>query len=138
MKEQPLSAFVDSFSRHLVNLLDSWAIIATITTGAREATRSAWHTTTRHTARHSAVSTIKFQHYRIRDALELLLLSLILFLGGSLVLVQPRDGLVDFSLELLLVGSIKLLVNLGVRESVLERVGVGFETILGGDTASLS
>lgn len=68
--------------------------------------------------------------------LELLLLRLVFLLGGGLVVVEPRDGLVDLGLELLLVAGVD--VELALVDGVLEGVGVGLETVLGLDTSSLS
>ena len=62
---------------------------------------------------------------------------LVLLLGGLLGLVQPGDGLVNLRLELLLVGGIKFLVNLGIGEGVLQGVGVGLKGILGTNTSGL-
>ena len=93
-----------------------------MTTG-RGATR---HAATGHTAGHATLTTssVELHHDGVGNTLELLLLRLVLVLSGGLVVVQPRNGLVDLSLELLLVAGIKLLVDLGVAEGVAERVGV--------------
>jgi hypothetical protein len=77
-------------------------------------------------------------HDRVSDSLQLLLLRLVLLLGGGGVRVDPLNGLVDLGLELLLVIGRELLLNLGVGDGVLERVGVGLEAVLGTDTGSLS
>lgn len=60
-----------------------------------------------------------------------------LLLGCGLVLVDPGNSLVDSASEGLLVLSGQLLLNLGVGDGVLERVGVGLEAVLGLDAASL-
>lgn len=77
-------------------------------------------------------------HDGVGDSLELLLLGLVLLLGGGGVGVNPLNGLVDLGLELLLIIGGELLLNLGVGDGVLERVGVGLEAVLGADTGSLS
>ena len=88
------------------------------TTG--EATWSTWHTTTHstgHTARHTTTlttSTVELHHDGVGNTLKLLLLSLVFFLGGGLVVVEPGNSLVNIRLQLLLVGGVELLVNLGV------------------------
>ncbi|ROW17094.1 hypothetical protein VPNG_01039 [Cytospora leucostoma] len=119
--------------RYSIDLLDGGAVVATGTggTSAGEATGS-----TLGTAR-GATSTVELHHDGVGNSLKLLLLSLVLLLGSLLALVQPGDGLVNLSLELLLVGSVKLLVDLGVGQSVAQRVGVGLEAVLGRDTLGL-
>merc|ERR1712093_117569 len=125
---------------NLVNLLNSWSIIVCSTswsTSTWEATWSAWHTTW-HTSS-SAISTlVELHHDWVGNSLKLLLVLLVLLLGSLLRLIQPGDGLVDLSLELLLLRSIKLLVNLSIRERVAEGVCVRLKTVLGADTSSLS
>jgi hypothetical protein len=116
----------------LVNLLDGWAVITASTGGAAGSTAG-------HTAGHATLTTssVELHHDGVGDTLKLLLLRLVLVLGGGLVVVQPLDGLVNLGSELLLVASIKLLVDLGVGESVAERVSVGLESVLSRDTGSL-
>jgi hypothetical protein len=58
-------------------------------------------------------------------------------LGCGLVLVDPSNGLVDGTGKGLLVLSRQLLLNLGVGDGVLERVGVGLEAVLGLNATSL-
>ncbi|KUI67228.1 NAD-specific glutamate dehydrogenase [Cytospora mali] len=123
------------YQSNLVDLLDGGAVIATSagsTAGTREATRS----TAGHAAG-SATGTVELHHDGVGDSLKLLLLSLVLLLSCLLALVQPGDSLVNLGLELLLVGSIKLLVDLGVGEGVAQGVSVGLETVLGSDTLGL-
>ena len=119
----------------LVDLLDGWAVITAGTTWG-----ATGHAATGHTAGHATLTTssVELHHDGVGNGLKLLLLRLVLVLGGSLVVVQPGNGLVDLGLELLLVTSIKLLVDLGVGESVAEGVSVGLESVLGRDTGSLS
>ena len=50
--------------------------------------------------------------------------------------VEPADDLVDGGLKLSLVSSVELVSELLVGERVTEVVGVGLETVLGGDTSS--
>src|SRR3981189_1941001 len=104
--------------KHLVNLLNSWAIIVTMT----GTWSTAWEPTTWHTAGHTTghtthtghttitTSSVELHHDGVGNAFKLLLLSLVLFLGGGLVFVEPRDGLVDSGLQLLFISSVKLLV----------------------------
>lgn len=138
MQEHQLKRLVSSC---LVNLLDSWSIIVS---GTRSASTGESTGSTAGHARHTSstalagVILIKSHHDRICDGFELLLVLLVLLLGGLLALVQPGDGLVDLGLEGLLVGSLKLLINLGVGEGVLQGVGVRLKTVLGADAASLS
>lgn len=121
-----------------VTYLDSWAVITTsarsASTGTREATGSTGHATGHTTL---TTSSVELHHDGVGNTLQLLLLGLVLLLGGGLVVIEPSDGLVNLGLELVLVASLKLLVNLGVGESVLEGVGVGLETVLGLDAARL-
>src|SRR5690349_16698242 len=122
----------------LVNLLDGRTVIVAVATAgstAREATGAARHTTTGHAT--LTTSSVELHHDGVGNGLKLLLLRLVLVLGGLLVVIKPGNGLVDLGLELLLVTSIKLLVNLGVAHGVAERVGVGFKSVLGRDTSSL-
>ena len=72
----------------------------------------------------------------VGNSLKLLLLRLVLVLLSSLVAVEPADDLADLVLDLLLVivGDLEL----ALRKSVLEGVGVGLKTVLGLNTGSLS
>jgi hypothetical protein len=120
----------------LVNLLNGRAVVVAGTAGS-----ASRHTATGHTARHAATlttSSVELHHDGVGDTLELLLLRLVLVLGSGLVVVQPGNGLVNLSLELLLVTGIKLLIDLGVAEGVAQRVGVRLESVLCGDTAGFS
>ena len=126
-------------SKNLVDLLDGGTIVATSAggttraTGTREATR-----TTGHAARSTlTTSSVELHHDGVGLALELLLVLLVLLTSSLLVLVEPLDDLVNLSGEGLLVGSLNLLLDLGVGESVAERVGVGLKTVLGSDTLTL-
>jgi hypothetical protein len=76
---------------------------------------------------------IQLLHNRIRNSLQLLLLSLQLLLRSLLRIIQPRNGLVNRSLEFGLVSGVKLGGKLS-SERVTEVVSVGLEAILGGDT----
>ena len=119
---------------HLVDLLDGGAVVGVgtgLTTG-EAAGGTAGHATG------STASTVELHHDGVGNGLELLLVVLVLLTSGLLVLIEPSDDLVDLGLELLLVGSIKLLVDLGVSESVAERVGVRLKAVLGSDTLALS
>jgi NAD-specific glutamate dehydrogenase len=86
-------------------------------------------------ARGSTGSAVGSRDDGVGDALELLLLGLVLVLGGGLVGVEPADGLLDLGLELLLVGGLD--GELALAKGVLERVGVRLEAVLGLDTGSL-
>jgi len=113
----------------LVDLLDLGTVGALVwssTAGAGESARSL--------TRRSPALGVKFGHNRIGNALELLLQRLELLLAGRLHRVHGLDDLVDLGLEGLLVGSLELVGVLG--DGVLERVGVGLETVLGGDSGS--
>jgi hypothetical protein len=77
-------------------------------------------------------------HDGVGDTFQLLLLRLVLLLGGGSVGINPLDSLGDLGRQLLLVLGGELLLNLGVGDGVLERVGVGLEAVLGTDTGSLS
>jgi hypothetical protein len=126
----------------LVNLLDGRTVVTTGTrsttraASTREATGAARHTTG-HTAS-TASATVELHHDGVGDTFKLLLLVLVLLLGGSLVLVEPADSLGDLALKSRLVRGVKLLLNLGVGDGVLERVGIRLEAVLGADTRSLS
>lgn len=127
---------------HLVNLLDGGAVIVAGTRAGAASTREAAGTAgtageaTGGTAG-STASTVELHHDGVGDTLELLLVLLVLLAGSLLALVEPRDNLVNLSLESLLVGSIELLVDLGVGKSVAERVGVRLKAVLGSDAAAL-
>lgn len=117
----------------LVNLLNSGTVV---TTGPGSSTpRSTAGHATGHTGATS--STVEFHHDGVGDALKLLLLLLVLLAGSSLALVEPGNGLVDFSLECFLVGSVELLVNLRIGEGVAERVSVRLEAVLGANSCRL-
>ena len=128
-------------SRNLVDLLDGGAVVAagtrgtTGTTGAREAARTAGHATGHATL---TTSSVELHHDGVGNGLELLLVLLVLLTSGLLAVVEPGNDLVDLSSELLLVGSLDLLVDLGVAEGVAQRVGVRLKAVLGSDTATLS
>lgn len=124
---------------HLVDLLDGRAVIG-VTASRSTSTGEAASASTREAARSTTLTTgaVELHHDGVGDSLKLLLLRLVLVLGGLLVVIEPRDGLVDLGLELLLVASIELLVNLGVAHGVAQRVGVGLESVLGADAGSLS
>lgn len=128
-------------SRNLVDLLDGGAVVAagtrgtTGTTGAREAARTAGHATGHATL---TTSSVELHHDGVGNGLELLLVLLVLLTSGLLAVVEPGNDLVDLSSELLLVGSLDLLVDLGVAEGVAQRVGVRLKAVLGSDTAALS
>ena len=100
-------------------------------------TSTTWHATW-HSTWSTTLSSVELHHDWVGNSLELLLVLLVLLLGGLLGLIQPSDSLVNLGLELLLVGSIKLLVNLGIGEGVLERVGVGLKGVLGTNASGLS
>jgi hypothetical protein len=127
----------------LVDLLDGGAIVvvagtAGSTTG--EATRGATGHAAGHTTRHatrSTTSTVELHHDGVGNTLKLLLVLLVLLAGSLLALVEPGDDLVDLGAESLLVSGVELLIDLGVAESVAQRVGVRLEAVLGGDTAGL-
>ena len=72
----------------------------------------------------------------VGNALKLLLLGLVLVLLSGLVVIEPRDDLVDLVLNLLLVilGDLEL----ALRQGVLEGVSVALKAVLGLDMASLS
>jgi hypothetical protein len=130
-------------SNRLVNLLDGRAVIATLAGGAtgsastREATRTAG---TGHATGHTSTTlgAVELHHDGVGNSLELLLVLLVLLLGGGLAVIEPSNDLVDLGLEGLLVGSLNLLIDLGVLESAAERVGVRLEAVLGRDTGTLS
>ena len=127
----------------LVNLLNGRAIITALAasttraTGAGEATRTA---STRHATGHTTTltGTVELHHDGVGNTLKLLLVLLVLLLGGRLAVIEPSDDLVDLGLEGLLVGSLDLLIDLGVAQSAAERVGVRLEAVLGRDTGTLS
>ena len=120
---------------HLVDLLDGGAVVGV---GAGLAAGEAAGSSTGHATGGSTTSTVELHHDGVGNSLELLLVVLVLLTSGLLVLVEPSDDLVDLGLELLLVGSIKLLVDLGVAEGVTERVGIRLKAVLGSDTLALS
>ena len=121
----------------LVDLLNGGAVIVgSGTTGSREATRSTAGEATRSTTGRTA-STVELHHDGVGNALELLLALLVLLTGRLLVLIEPADDLVDLGGESLLVGTLELLVDLGVGEGVAERVSVRLEAVLGRDTQAL-
>src|ERR1700733_687727 len=114
-------------AQFLVDLLNCWTVVvASASSSAWEAlpAHSSWHVGhSSHTSAGHATftaSSVEFHHDGVGNRFKLLLLCLILFLGGGLVIVKPSNGLVNFSLQLLLVRGIKLLVNLGVGHGVLE------------------
>lgn len=132
-KVSPLLAYL---MNRLVDLLDGGAVVAAGAGCATGSTREAARSTAGATG--SAASTVELHHDGVGDTLQLLLLLLVLLTSSLLVLVEPVDDLVNLGLELVLVGSVKLLVDLGVRQGVAQRVCVRLEAVLGRDTASLS
>mmetsp|Transcript_8364 Transcript_8364/g.13279 ORF Transcript_8364/g.13279 Transcript_8364/m.13279 type:complete len:629 (+) Transcript_8364:30-1916(+) len=74
---------------------------------------------------------IDLGHDRHGNALELLLLGLVLLDLRVLVGLEPRDGLVDLGRERRLVTLLELAGHLVVRHGVLERVRVVLERVLG-------
>uniref|UniRef100_A0A7S3NEG7 NAD-specific glutamate dehydrogenase n=1 Tax=Aureoumbra lagunensis TaxID=44058 RepID=A0A7S3NEG7_9STRA len=124
-------------SKNLVDLLDGGTIVTTSTggraTGTREAARATGHAT-RSTL---TTSSVELHHDGVGLALELLLVLLVLLTSSLLVVVEPLNDTVNLSSEGLLVGSLNLLLDLRVRESVAERVGVRLKTVLGSDTLAL-
>ncbi|KAL2282007.1 hypothetical protein FJTKL_11094 [Diaporthe vaccinii] len=122
---------------NLVDLLDGGTVVATSAgSTAAGSTREAAGSTAG--SARSTASTVELHHDGVGDTLQLLLLVLVLLTSGLLVLVEPVDDLVNLGLELLLVGSIELLVDLGVGQGVAQRVSVRLKAVLGRDTASLS
>lgn len=117
----------------LVNLLNLRTVV-----GSGSSTGTGAGHATGHTTLSTASLLVKCGHNGVSNSLKLLLLRLVLLLGGGGVGVDPLNGLVDLGLELLLVIGRELLLNLGVGDGVLERVGVGLEAVLGADTGSLS
>merc|ERR1712241_902568 len=85
----------------LVDLLDGWSGAGTASGSGTSSTRSSGHTAG-HTARHSswhttgctAGSLIQLGYDRVAHSLDLLLLVGVLVHFGSLVGIQPLDGLV--------------------------------------------
>ena len=99
-------------ARRLVNLLNGRTIVA-----AGAARSASGHTATGHATWHATTlttSSVELHHDGVGNALELLLLALVLVLGSGLVLVEPCDGRVDGLLERLLVTGVELLIDLGV------------------------
>jgi hypothetical protein len=130
--EQESNERVRDASR-LVNLLDGRAVLA-----ASRATRTgeAAGRTTRaagEAARCAARCAVELLHDGHGDALELLLLLLVLLLGALLRRIEPRDGLVDGGLELRLVAGLELVREARVVERVAEVVRVRLEAVLRGD-----
>jgi hypothetical protein len=129
-------------SKNLVDLLDGGTIVTTSTGGTtraastREAASTAGHT--RHaTGTTLTTSSVELHHDGVGLALELLLVLLVLLARSLLVVIEPLDDLVDLGSEGLLVAGLNLLLDLGVGESVAERVGVRLKTVLGSDTLAL-
>lgn len=126
-------------SKNLVDLLDGGTIVTTSAGGTTRATstREAARTTGHATGSTLTTSSVELHHDGVGLALELLLVLLVLLTSSLLVVVEPLDDSVNLSGEGLLVGSLNLLLDLGVGESVAERVGVRLKTVLGSDTLAL-
>lgn len=127
----------------LVDLLDGRAIITTLAASATRTAstgEAAGAASSGHATGHTATLTraVELHHDGVGDSLELLLVLLVLLLRGGLAVVEPSNDLVDLSLEGLLVGSLDLLLDLGVAEGVAKRVGIRLEAVLGRDTGALS
>lgn len=118
---------------HLVDLLDGGTVVTTGTGGGTGARSTAGHA-----AGHATSTTVELHHDGVGNGLKLLLLLLVLLARSLLALVEPSDGLVNLGLESLLVAGVKLLVDLGVRQGVAERVGVRLKAVLGRNTGTLS
>merc|ERR1719396_336801 len=113
-------------SSHLVNLLDRRATSTTWRCTIESATRhpSLWHPT-------PSGSLVDLHHDRVHDSFQLLLLPLELVLLGQLILVQPIEGLLDCSFDLLLVPCLELLLELLLLQSVAHGEAVILQAILG-------
>ena len=120
-------------SSNLVNLLDIGVLLILL------ARRSTARRTARHATRHATLTTssVELHHDGVGNALELLLLLLVLLTSSLLVLIKPLDNLVNLGLEGVLVAGLNLLLDLGVAQSVAERVSVGLKAVLGADTGTL-
>eukprot|EP00037_Helgoeca_nana_P026083 m.292930 g.292930 ORF g.292930 m.292930 type:complete len:688 (+) comp27130_c3_seq9:38-2101(+) len=123
--------------RGLINLLDGWATSTAWCRGcaAAHVRHAAWHTTW-----HAALSwwgtascCVHLGDDRRADTLELLLLVLELVLLGGLVGIEPRHGRVNLVDNRLLVLLREFVLDLLVLDSLLHRVGVRLEGVLGRD-----
>merc|ERR1712187_564767 len=108
----------------LVNLLNRWATATAAT--AWHAT--AWHTAFRHTA--TACCLVDLHHDWIDDALQLLLPCLDFILFGQLILVKPIQRLLHCRLNLLLVPTLELVLELVIGKSVAHLEAVILEAVL--------
>merc|ERR550525_1510458 len=109
----------------LVHLLDGWASTSTSTwrcASTRHATL--WSTT---------CSLVDLHHDWVHDTLKLLLLSLELILLSQLVLVQPVQSLLHCRLDLLLVATLELVLELLLVQGVAHGEAIVLQAILGLD-----
>merc|ERR1712023_347445 len=109
-------------SKCLVHLLDCGATAGiVIKTSARHATGS---------IRCATCSLVHLHHDGIHDALKLFLLCFKLVLFGKLILVKPIESLLNSLLDLVLVVTLKLVLELLLLEGVAHGEAIIFQTIL--------
>merc|ERR1719152_553106 len=97
-----------------INLLHSRAGASTGSSTSSEA--AAGHAALRHAA--ATCGLVHLHHDGIHDSFQLLLLGLELVLLGKLVLVQPVKGILNCLLNLVLVVTLKLVLQLLLLEGV--------------------
>merc|ERR1712113_1261682 len=109
----------------LVNLLDCRTTGTTRCCAIKPTTRHAslWHATT-------SGSLVDLHHDWVHHSFQLLLLPLELLLLGQLILVQPVEGLLDCSFDLLFVPILELLLELLLLQSVAHGETIILQAIL--------
>merc|ERR1711939_145919 len=108
-----------------VHLLDSWAAATPWCT----AHIVSWHSTFWHAT--TACGLIDFHHDGVDNPFKLLLLCLEFILLGQLVLVQPVQSLLHGLLDLVLVITLELLLQLLLLQGVAHGEAVVLQAILG-------
>mmetsp|Transcript_67140 Transcript_67140/g.190417 ORF Transcript_67140/g.190417 Transcript_67140/m.190417 type:complete len:272 (-) Transcript_67140:232-1047(-) len=112
-----------------VDLLDGGAAGAAGRRAGGAAEAATRHAALRHPAA-AAGGLVDLHHDGVHDSLQLLLLGLELVLLGQLVLVEPVEGVLHGLLDLLLVPTLELLLELLLVQGVAHREAVVLEAVL--------
>merc|ERR1712048_933340 len=110
-----------------INLLNSGAGASTGGTASSKAAAghaSLWHAT-------AARGLVHLHHDGVHNSFQLLLLGLELVLLGELILVEPIEGVLDGLLNLVLVITLELVLQLLLLESVAHGEAVVLKAIFG-------
>merc|ERR1712046_370711 len=113
-----------------VNFLNGWA---TATTGSSSKIATTWHAAAHVRTGATTSGLVDFHHDWIHNTLKLLLLGLELILLSQLILVKPIKSVLDSLLNVVLVTSLELVLELLLLQCVAHGEAVILETVLGFD-----